>query len=207
VDPAAALEQAQAEASVVVPAVAEALGSVPVGVVSSGQFDASAAELLVTYVNVGEVDVWGGDVAAEWFIGDYWNAKASFSFVSDDFFEIDDGTPIALNAPRTKGAVSLGFNNERFSLEGRFRFAAGFPVQSAELVGTSCVTGDSTGIFEEEGCVEPMRLVDLTGGWRIPGTGAQLQVSVSDLFNRGYRSFVGVPEIGRFALIGVRWAW
>lgn len=202
----AALAQAQSEAAVVVPTIAEAVGSVPVGVVAPDRVDASAAELLVTYVNVGEVDVWGGDVAAEWLIDDRWTAAASLSFVSDDFFEIDDGAPIALNAPDRKGALSLAYRDGPISLEGRFRFASGFPVQSAELVGTSCVTGDRSGIFEEEeGCVEPMRLFDVTGSWAVPGTSAELQLSVTDLFDRGYRSFVGVPEIGRFALLGVRW--
>jgi iron complex outermembrane receptor protein len=200
-----ALAQAQAEAAVVVPAIAGAIASVPVGVVSADQIQASAAELLVTYVNVGEVDLWGGDLGAEWLIDDTWSAGASISFVSDDFFEIDDGAPIALNAPKTRGALTLLYRDSGLSLEGRFRFASGFPVQSAELVGTSCVTGDATGIFEEEGCVDAMRLVDVTGGWSIPGTSARLQVSVTDLFDSGYRGFVGVPEIGRFALVGVRW--
>jgi outer membrane receptor protein involved in Fe transport len=203
-DPAAALEQAQAEAAVVVPAVATALGSVPVGVVSSAEVDASAADLLVTYVNVGEVDLWGADLSFRWFVDDRWSVGGAVSMVSDDWFEIADGAPIALNAPRRKGSLDVARRAGGLDVEARFRFAEGFPVSSAELVGTSCVTGESAGIFEE-GCVEAMALFDLTASWAVPNSRAVVQLSVSDLFDRGYRGFVGVPEIGRLALIGVRY--
>jgi iron complex outermembrane receptor protein len=203
-DPGEALAQAQGEAAVVVPEIATALASVPVGVVSSPEVDASAADMLVTYVNVGAVDVWGADLALHWLIDDRWSLSGSTSFVSDDWFEIDDGAPIALNAPARKGSLALAHHRQGLDAELRLRLASGFPVVSAELVGTACVTGGSGGVFEED-CVESMALVDLTSSWRVPGTGATLQLSVSDLFDRGYRGFAGVPRIGRMALVGVRY--
>jgi outer membrane receptor for ferrienterochelin and colicins len=203
-DPAQARAQAEAEAAVVVPQVAGVLGSLPVGVVSSPEVDAGGADLLVTYVNVGAVDLWGADLAFQWFMDDRWVLKGSASLVSDDWFEIDDGAPIALNAPRHKGSLGLAFHSEALDLEGRLRLASSFPVSSAGLVGTACITGGTGGVFEED-CVESMALVDLTAAYRVGHSGLTVQLSVNDVLDRGYRGFVGVPAMGRFAMLGVRW--
>jgi outer membrane receptor protein involved in Fe transport len=72
-------------------------------------------------------------------------------------------------------------------------------------VGTKCrqLTNEG-GLFDEE-CVEQSTLVDLTMGYQIPNTAATLQLSVTNLFDTPYRSFVGVPDIGRFALVRVKY--
>ena len=48
-------------------------------------------------------------------------------------------------------------------------------------------------------------LVDVTAGYKVPNTRATLQVTVSNLFDVGYRSFVGVPEIGQFIMAQVKY--
>jgi outer membrane receptor protein involved in Fe transport len=47
--------------------------------------------------------------------------------------------------------------------------------------------------------------VDLNAGYEVPNTAATLQFSVINVFDTGYRSFVGVPKIGRFAMVRVRY--
>ena len=56
-----------------------------------------------------------------------------------------------------------------------------------------------------EDCVESATLVDLNMGYKIPNMPATLQLAVTNLFNTPYRSFVGVPDIGRFALLRVKY--
>ena len=47
--------------------------------------------------------------------------------------------------------------------------------------------------------------MDVTAGYKIPKTRATLQVTVSNVFDEAYRSFVGVPEIGRFLMAQVKY--
>jgi outer membrane receptor protein involved in Fe transport len=199
-----AQQQAAAQAAVLVPQLATGIGSVPVGVVSEPNINASGADLLVTYYNAGEVDMTGLDLAFEFFVNDEWTLGANASFVSDDWFEIEGGSPVSLNAPKTKGSVSLGYRRGGLSAEGRVRYTAEFPAQSAGYVGTRCITGGTGGIFEED-CVASSTLVDLSAGYQIPRSRATVQLMVSNVLDEGYRSFVGVPDIGRFALLRVKY--
>ena len=188
------------------------LAEIPLGVVSSDGVTSSAVNALVTYVNAGDVDMYGADFAVKAFLNDEWTLAATGSWVSDDYFdltEIDNGiAPIALNAPALKGSLSLAYRNARAGInaEVRVRANAGFPAESAGYTGITCETGTpaNTILFEEE-CVDGYTLVDVTAGYKVPNTRATLQVTVSNLFDVGYRSFVGVPEIGQFIMAQVKY--
>jgi len=45
----------------------------------------------------------------------------------------------------------------------------------------------------------------VTLGYKFPRTAATLQLGVSNLLNTGYRSFVGVPTIGRLGMVRLRY--
>ncbi len=199
-----AQQQAAAQAAVLVPQLAAAIGSVPVGVVSEPNIDASGADLVVAYFNVGSVTLWGGDLGFDWFVDDRWTLSGSTSLVSDDWFEIEGGAPIALNAPKTKGSLSLAYRAGGLNGEARVRYTGEFPAESAGYVGTRCITGGTGGIFEDE-CVASATLLDLTAGWQVPRSRATLQVTVSNALDSPYRSFVGVPDIGRFAMVRLKY--
>jgi iron complex outermembrane receptor protein len=179
---------------------------VPLGVVSSDDVGARGADLILSYRNVGDIDLWGGDIAIQAFLTDDWILSASYSHVSDDYFEIDDGAPIALNAPTMKGALGLAYRNSGSGLTAstRVRFNAEFPAESAGYVGTRCLPTSAGGIFEED-CVGSAAVVDLTGSYAIPTTRATVQLSVTNLFDSVYRSFVGVPDVGRFTMLRVKY--
>lgn len=182
--------------------------SLPVGVASSDQVAARGADLIATYLNVGDIDLWGADLAFSWFLNDRWTLNGTYSHMSDDYFRIEGSAPIALNAPKDKGTLGLAYRNAvtGFNAEGRMRFTSEFPAESAGYVGIRCVQepGAPVGLFDED-CVDAATLVDLTLGYRIPGTRATAQLSVSNLFDSDYRSFVGVPNIGRFAMIRLKY--
>jgi outer membrane receptor protein involved in Fe transport len=151
---------------------------------------------------VGDINLWGGDIAIQAFLTDDWILNATYSHVSDDYFEIDDGAPIALNAPKDKGSIGLAYRNlgAGFTASTRVRFNSEFPAESAGYVGTKCLPTSSGGLFEEE-CVSSAAIVDLTASYAIPRTAATLQLSVTNLFDTAYRSFVGVPDVGRFTML------
>ncbi len=174
-------------------ALAAGMAQVPAGVVSSDSNGAQGAELILSYRNVGEVDFWGGDVSMEVFMDEArrWKLSGMYSFVSKDEFMIADGTPITLNAPKNKGSISLNYRNllKGVTASSRVRFTAGFPATSAGFVGD----------------VDSHAIVDLSGGYEVPGTAATLQLSVSNVFATQYQTFPGVPEIGRYTMLSVRY--
>jgi iron complex outermembrane receptor protein len=189
-DPATAQAQAQEQAAGIVPQLAEGIATVPLGVVSSPEIS-GGSDVVVTYRNVGDLDLWGSDLALQWFLDDEWTLNGTYSYISDDLFEIEDGAPIALNAPQHKGTLGLSYRNLRqgFNAEARVRFRSSFPAISAGF----------------EGEVPGAELLDLTLGYSVPGTPATVQLAVNNVFDTPYQSFVGVPDIGRFALLRVKY--
>jgi iron complex outermembrane receptor protein len=188
-------------------ALAAGIAPIPLAVVSSDDVRPRGADLVVTYVNFGKLDLWGADLGFTALLSDEWTLSGSTSWVSDHHFEVEDEL-IALNAPDLKGTASLAYRNADvgFSGEFRLRYNSEFPVNSADFIGTQCVLdpGVEPGPFVEE-CVESFTLADVTLGYAIPGTGATLQLTVSNLFDTDYRNFIGVPTIGRFALARLRY--
>jgi outer membrane receptor for ferrienterochelin and colicins len=191
------------------PAQAAALGAgvaqLPLGVVSSDEVGAQGADLIASYRNVGDIDLWGADFAFRASLTNQWTLGGSYSHMSEDYIQVTGGSPLALNAPRDKGSLSLTYRNvlSGFNASGGVRFTSSFPVQSADFQGTACITGGG-GLFEEE-CVDDFAIFDLNAGYEVPNTAATVQLSVNNVFDTGYRSFPGVPKIGRFAMVRVRY--
>jgi outer membrane receptor protein involved in Fe transport len=57
----------------------------------------------------------------------------------------------------------------------------------------------------QEDCVDDYLIVDVTAGYRIPNTAATLQLVINNLLDTGYRSFVGVPTMGRFGMLRMKY--
>ena len=195
-----AVGQAQATA------IATSLAQLPGGVVSAPAAQGTVPDLLLTYVNFGQIDINGMDFSATALLSDSWQVGGTFSWVSDDHFKIPlagDTQFVALNAPTTKGSAHVTYRNVQSGLNGevRVRFNGEFPANSAGYVGLACVTGDvATGP-----CVESFTLLDLTAGYRLPISGATLQLQINNVFDEKYQSFVGTPEIGRMAILRLKY--
>jgi iron complex outermembrane receptor protein len=202
-DPATAQAQAIAQAEQLITGMA----SIPLGVVSSPEVAAQGADMIVAYRNVGDIDFWGADFGFSWFLTDKFTLNGSYSLVSEDFFVLDDAAPVALNAPQHKGSLGLAFRDVHsgFNADVRVRYTSEFPAESAGYVGTTCEPRAASGGLFEEDCVESAAIVDLNVGYRLPTMPATLQASVTNLFDADYRSFVGVPNIGRFAILKVKY--
>jgi iron complex outermembrane receptor protein len=146
------------------------------------------------------VKLWGTDLALQLLATHRLTLTGSASYMSKDCFEFSgdedcsSGTDIALNAPRWKGSAGARWSDDvqGISLDGRVRFAAGFPMNSGVYVGD----------------VESHSSIDANASYRIPGlTGATASVTVTNVLNSKHQQFIGAPEIGRLTLVGLSYSF
>jgi iron complex outermembrane receptor protein len=184
------------------------LASVPVGVISSEDVNANGAQLLTTYYNVeDELDYYGLDLNAQFLLTDAFSLGGTLSLVNDNVFETERGENITLNAPKTKGSVTGTYRSLDLGLSTqlRVRYNDEFPVRSGVYNATLCIEEDVPGTEE---CVEDFTLLDLTASYEIPTlSGAALQLSVTNLLDEDYRSFPGVPDVGRMAILRLKYSF
>jgi outer membrane receptor for ferrienterochelin and colicins len=194
----------QAQAVATAQALAPNLARVPVGVISTAEINANGGQLLATYTNVNEtLDLWGADVGVQALLTPVLSLTMSGSLVSDDHFDTSVGV-VTLNAPKRKGALGLAYRDlaGRMNGELRARYTASHPVKSGVYEATKCIDNLAT----SQDCVEAFTMVDVVLGWTLPQLrGAAIQLTVQNLFDEGYRSFPGVPEVGRLALLRLRY--
>jgi iron complex outermembrane receptor protein len=174
-------------------ALAEQMAQLPLGVITPTEVSGDGANLLLTYRNFGEVDLWGSDLAVDYQATDMWNLGMSLSWVSDDVFQSDDGQSVELNAPAFKVGGSVGYRNREVGFDGKvsYRFVEGFPVSSGVYGGT----------------VEDYGVVDLSLGYELPTfRSLSVRLDVRNLFDDEHRTFVGVPELGRLILARLRYS-
>lgn len=197
--------QAQATAQATATALAPNLAKVPVGVISSADIDANGAQLLATYYNVDDqLDLYGADFSMTALLNQLWSVTGSLSLVNKDVFETKKGEAVTLNAPKTHGSLSLAYRNQKsgFSSDVRARYNSKFPVRSGVYNGTLCIDGKEPGA---EPCVDSYTIVDLSAAYRILRTGASIQLNITNLLDEDYRSFPGVPNIGRMAILRLKY--
>lgn len=171
-----------------VAALTAGIASVPVGTVTP-ENALDPGDVILTYRNFGEIDLTGVDIGLQILLNDTWSGMLSYSFVSEDFFENVEGElDVALNAPQHKAGATLKYTNRNRGIDGsvRVRYVDGFPVESGVYVGE----------------VDSYALVDLAASWEAVA-GTTVSAMVQNLFNNEHQEFVGVPEIGRLALVRV----
>lgn len=181
----------------IVDALSDTLVQIPIGTVAPDQ--TADPDILLAYRNVDQkVTLWGVDLAAEVLLTPRFALKGAFSYVSEDCFDVsgsedcENVQDTALNASKAKGALGLEFEDGRSGItaEGRIRSVAGFPVNSGVYVGE----------------VDGYTVLDATFGYRLPfAPAARLDLTVTNLFNEGHNEFVGAPEIGRMAILRLRY--
>ncbi|MGB5526357.1 MAG: TonB-dependent receptor, partial [Gemmatimonadota bacterium] len=119
----------------------------------------------------------------------------SISWVEKDLFPTagDNTEDVPLNAPKWKGALTLGYRTPTNGWNGaiRGRYVDGFPVASGVYAGSV----DSYAVF------------DLNVGYRFPGrSGLGIQLDIQNVLNDDYTSFVGTPNFGRYTILRLLWS-
>jgi len=202
--------QSEAEAEKVAGSVIATWVRIPGGVAGSPDVAVGGADLLWTWINMGRINRWGFDLSVQWLLLEAWSASGTYSHVSDHHFSLGgtgatDGKEreiIALNAPKDKLTAGLAYRGagNGFSGEVRVRYTGEFPVSTVDYIGMRCIGRGY------DPCVERYTLLDLTLGSYLPRVpGASVQLAVTNLLDEDYRSFVRVPNIGRLALLRLRY--
>lgn len=174
--------------------VAAGMAQIPLGVVTTTSVGGTEPSLATVYRNLGSLDVFGGELAAQIVLSDLFELSGSLSVVDKNEFTTEGDNPevVPLNAPTVKGNAQLKFRDADAGVNGSVRFRAqnGFPANSGLYIGE----------------VESFETLDLGLGWRIPGyRDLWLQVDVQNVFDSSYQTFVGTPQLGRMILARVRW--
>ncbi len=167
-----------------------AVPGIPLGVITPVEAGGTDPAIVLTYENLGDVNLWGSDLSLTLLIGGGWELTGNAAWVSDEQF-ITQGQVVPLNAPTLKGSASVRYRNQSDGMNGqlRARHAGSFPANSAVYVGE---VGSHT-------------VFDLTLGYRLPQfPGLTAQLDVQNLFDSSYRTFVGTPQLGRLALVRLR---
>ncbi|KPJ82971.1 MAG: hypothetical protein AMS19_06020 [Gemmatimonas sp. SG8_23] len=149
----------------------------------------SGSDVMLTYRNFGEIDLWGTDLSLEVVLNDRLTWTGTYSHISENFFSAEEiGEVLTLNAPRHKGFTSLMYRDRSGGLWGsiRARFVGGFR--------------QIQGVWQGE--VDSFYTIDAEVGAPIPGaTGLSLSVAGRNLTNYEHQEFVGAPTIGRLLLV------
>ena len=174
-------------------AIIEAMAKIPVGTVAPDQ--ATNSDLILTYRNFGDVDLWGADLAFQFLATNRLSLSASYSFVSEECFDFNNdqscegSQDIALNAPRNKGSVGAAWDDAQagFSAEARLRITEGFPMNSGVFVGD----------------VDGYTVMDASVLYKLDRwlQGASVGLTATNIFDNMHREFVGAPSLGRLLLL------
>ena len=201
----------EAEAEARAAALADGMSGLPLGVVTSPEVSEDPhAYVLASYRNFGEVSLTGGDLSVTALLSDVWSFTLGGSLVDKDhFFFEEEGYLVGLNAPKRKGVAAVMYDNSDVGLnaELRVRHTSSFPVSSAPYSATQCLDIETSRALPgfDQPCIPAATILDANLGYQLPfRRGTSLQLAVTNLLDTDYRSFVGVPEIGRFALLRLR---
>ena len=155
----------------------------------------TATPILFTYQNLGDFSYFGADASLTYVFAERWEVGGSISWVEKDLFPTagDNTEDVPLNAPKWKGALTLGYRTPTNGWNGaiRGRYVDGFPVASGVYAGSV----DSYAVF------------DLNVGYRFPGrSGLGIQLDIQNVLNDDYTSFVGTPNFGRYTILRLLWS-
>jgi iron complex outermembrane receptor protein len=166
---------------------------VPLGVVNFQESLSSDRDVIVTYRNFGDLNVWGSDLGAEVLLPSGFSVFGTYSYVNKDFFprsEVGGVQDISLNAPANKGSVALRYRDESKGLSGelRGRHVASFPVYS--FINGTIATYD---LVDAQISVRPTFL-----------NGVLWSLNATNLLDKKHREFVGGGAIGRLVMTRVQ---
>ncbi len=173
---------------------------IPIGTIAPDQRAdlPTADDLILTYRNFGDVELWGADLSAQLIVDDRLSFRATGSWVSEECFDFnDDGDcssarDVALNAPGLKGSFSGRFEDASsgFGIGAGVRYTDGFPMNSGVYIGD----------------LESYAVVDADVVYRLPTlSGASVNLSVNNLFDNQHREFIGAPYIGRLVMLRLQY--
>ncbi len=165
-----------------------ALTGIPLATVgASGAF--AGTDIIISNQNVGDVDLWGADLSAEFVASPRLTLTGAVSFVSENLF-VGQGTgggDLASNTPKDKALLGARFTgaSNGLTVEVRGRRVGGFRMVDGFLAGN----------------VEGYTVGDLEVGFDWPTlTAARLTITVQNVADARHAEFVAHPRLGRLVM-------
>lgn len=157
---------------------------VPMGTVVPTQYD--DASLYVTYINIGNLTVYGADFGATYYATDDLTLSFAYSWVDKDSVAVEGAQLgyIALNAPKNKIGLRGNYmiNKINTNVGVTFRWQESFPANSGAYIGP----------------VDDIHDMDLTINYMPPWwENSQFSLLFTNLYNHEQQYFVGAPYMGR----------
>ena len=162
---------------------------VPLGVVNFQEANSSGSDVIVTYRNFGDLDLWGSDLGAELLLDRGFSVLGSYSYVNKNLFprsEVGGVQDISLNAPANKHSLTVRYRDETngWGAELRERHVDGFQALSY-IAGT----------------IKPYTLIDAGVNYRPASlNGVLLSVNATNLGNKVHQEFAQGGLIGRLII-------
>lgn len=172
-------------------AIAAGIAMIPVGTIAPDQGDDS--DILLSYRNFGDVDLWGADLSFQYLATDRLSFTGTYSHVSEECFDFDadrdcfGSQDVALNAPQNKGSVGFRWDDvtRGITFDSRVRFTESFPMNSGVFIGD----------------VDGYAVVDANVSYQLPwAPNASIGVTATNIFDKAHQQFVGAPILGRLLL-------
>jgi iron complex outermembrane receptor protein len=194
----AAAQVPAAQIAVLAPTIAGALGGVsgsatvkgvPLAVVNFNEANSSAADVILTYRNFGNLNLWGSDLGTELLLDKGFSVAGTYSWVNKNLFprsEVGGVQDISLNAPANKHSVTLRYRNEDKGWGGelRERHVDGF--QALSFISAN---------------IKPYTLMDAGITYRPPQMNNVLfAVNGTNLLNKKHQEFAQGGIIGRLII-------
>ncbi len=163
------------------------LNQLPMGTVTPNDPNLVGSDFILTYKNVGRLDVFGIDLGLQYNAFENQshsiNVGGSLSWVDKDQLILSSGEKIALNAPKLKTAVTFDHTLKQSG----FGYGLNFRYQMGYYASSSIYSGD----------VKPAYLLDARVSYR-PSfyKGLLLSINVNNVANYQWQSFPGTPKMG-----------
>jgi hypothetical protein len=168
------------------------LGTLAGGVIAPDNTN-TQRDIILTYLNLGTVDVAGADLNFSYMASKLLNIEGAFSFVNKDRIPLlgAAGGFVSLNAPQYKSALSLDYKmpfDNNLSARVGWRWMDKFDANSAVYIGR----------------VNAMNMVDLGLSYRLKSSqNTVFSLTVNNVFDHRHQFFPLTSAIGRVALFKV----
>lgn len=154
----------------------------------------SGSDIILTYLNLGTVDVAGADFSFNYAATKQLSIDGAFSFVNKDKIPLlgAAGGYVGLNAPKYKSALGIDYklpiDKNNVSARLGWRWMDQFYANSAVYIGQ----------------VDPMNMFDLGLSWKPSNSpNTTLSLNVNNVLDYRHQFFPGTPAMGRVALFKI----
>ena len=162
---------------------------VPLGTVAPEQ--SGTADILVDQYQGGSYDFFGADAVLEYRFDAAWSTRVTYSWVNENYFEVEGVGTFHSKVPRNKGSLEVRFADPG----GRFDVTlAGRGVETYRV-----------GNAENER-IEGYLVADFGVGYQLSWwPSVRLSVNAFNVFDNLHREMVASPEIGRLVVGRLNW--